>query len=323
MRRSPPGEVVAGVGVDLGAGFLETIRRFQRSLAAFGAISAALTVAVGLWLARTITGPVGRLADAAREIGRGRMDRVVEASSRDEIGLLAETMEEMRRRVLARDAQLRQMLGGVAHEIRNPLGGIELYAGLIADDLPDGDPRKGHIRKVIGEVQTLNRVISEFLDFARPAPPSRMSVPVAQVVDEAAFLMGPEIAGDGMRYAQEVPEGLTVCVDPEQVKRALVNLMKNAAQAMGEGGTLTVRAWAEGERVTVEVADTGPGMPPEVLARAFEPFFTTKAQGTGLGLAIVRKVAEENGGTVAVESEVGKGTAFRMTLPGGQASPES
>ncbi len=308
-------EVVAGVGVEIGAAFLETIRQFRSSVVTFGAVSAVLTVLIGLGLARTITGPVRRLVDAAHQIGRGDLKHAVEAPSQDELGDLADTMEEMRRRLVARDAQLRQMLAGVAHEIRNPLGGIEIYAGLIADDLPDGDPRKAHIRKVIGEVQTLNRIISEFLDFARPTQPHPTPTPVARIAGEAAFLLAPEMEAAGVRYVQETPEGLEVRADPEQVKRALLNLMKNGVQAMQEGGVLTVRARAEGERVVVEVEDTGPGMPPEVRARAFEPFFTTREKGTGLGLAVVQKIVEENGGAVEVESEVGKGTTFRMILP--------
>jgi signal transduction histidine kinase len=306
---------VAGVGVDLGAAFLETIRAFGRSVLALGIAGAALTVGLGLGMARTITGPVRRLASAAREIGSGNLERPVAVSSRDEIGILAETMEEMRRGILIRDARLRQMLAGVAHEIRNPLGGIELYAGLIADDLPDADPRKAHIRKVIGEVRNLNRIISEFLDFARPGHPHPASTPVSDLVEGAAFPLRPEMEDAGVAYRQDVPEDLQARVDPEPVKRALLNLMKNALQAMPGGGNLTVRARVEGSRVQIEVQDDGPGIPPEARERIFEPFYTTKPQGSGLGLAIARKIAEENGGRLEVESETGMGTTFRVTLP--------
>lgn len=309
-------EVVAAVGVDIGAGFGDAIEAFRRSVLIFGGVSAVLTVVLALGLARSLTGPIHRLVEAAREIGRGNLERPVQAASRDELGYLGETMEEMRRQILARDEQLRLMLAGVAHEIRNPLGGIEIYAGLIADDLPDGDARKAHIQKVIGEVQTLNRVISEFLDFARSSPPSPEAVDAARLVGEAAFLVAPEMERCGVRYVEEVPEGLRAYVDPDALKRALVNLMKNAVQAMADGGTLTVRADGADGRVAFQVADTGCGIPPEAMGRLFEPFFTTREKGSGLGLAIVRKAVEENGGTVEVESEPGRGTVIRVAVPG-------
>ena len=130
------GEVVAAVGVEIGAGFVDSIRVFGRSVLIFAGLGALLTVGVAWGLARTLTRPIQRLVEAAREIGRGNMGQEVATASDDEIGYLGETMEEMRRKLVARDAQLRLMLGGVAHEIRNPLGSIELYAGLIAGDLP-------------------------------------------------------------------------------------------------------------------------------------------------------------------------------------------
>ncbi len=308
-------EVVGGVGVDIGAGFLDAIRAFGQSVLILGSISAVLTVAIGLGLARTLTRPTYRLVRAAQAIGRGNLDQPVAPSSRDELGYLGETMEEMRRKILARDEQLRQMLAGVAHEICNPLGGIEIYAGLIAGDLPDGDPRKVHIQKVIGEVKTLKRVISEFMDFARPAPPSPTPVGVAQLAEEVAFLLAPEMEGTEVRCVREIPEDLQAYVDVDQFKRVLINLMVNGVQAMPEGGTLTMRACRARPGVEIAVADTGSGMSAEVMGRLFEPFFTTREKGAGLGLAIVQKVVEENGGRVEVENEPGVGTVFRVVVP--------
>ena len=277
-------EVVAGVGVDIGAGFLDTIRAFLKNVLVLGGISAVLTVAVGMGLARSLTRPIHRLVRAARAIGEGDLKRPVGTASGDELGYLARAMEEMRCRILARDAQLRQMLSGVAHEIRNPLGGIELYSGLIADDLSESDPRKAHIRKVIGEVQTLNRVINEFLDYARPgrAVPERAAL--SQLAREAFFLLAPEMERAGVRYKTEAPEGIDAYVDPDQLKRVIVNLVKNGLQAMPEGGELSLRVERDHPWVTIEVADTGTGMSPEVLDRLFEPFFTTRETGSGLGL---------------------------------------
>ena len=309
------GEVVAAVGVEIGAGFVDSIRVFGRSVLIFAVLGALLTVGVAWGLARTLTRPIQRLVEAAREIGRGNMSQEVATASDDEIGYLGETMEEMRRKLVARDAQLRLMLGGVAHEIRNPLGSIDLYAGLIAGDLPASDERKQHIEKVIEEVRRLNGVISEFIEFARPAPAQPQPTALAPLLADAAFLLAPEMKAAGIRYEEHVAPDLVCYIDAEQMGRALVNLLKNAVQAMRDGGHLTVRATTEGEGVVVEVADDGPGMSEEVQARLFEPFFTTKEKGSGLGMALVARAVEKNRGWIEIDSRQGVGTVCRMRLP--------
>ena len=314
--------VVAGVGVDMGAGYMDAILGFKRSVYLLAGLGTLLTFLVGIGVARHITGPVYRLVTAAREIGRGNLGRAVQVQSRDEIGYLAQTMEEMRGKLLARDAQLRQMLAGVAHEIRNPLSGIEIYAGLIADELPEGDPRREHIHKVTAQVHTMNQVISEFLHYARPPSPQPGEVVLSQLVDDARFLLSPEMEAAGVTFHTEVSPEARVYADPEQVRRAVVNLMKNAVQAMaGAGGSLAVRAVRAGREVALEVEDTGAGMPEEVRQRLFEPFFTTREKGSGLGLAIVQQTAETNGGRVEVESTPGRGSTFRLVLPAPGAVP--
>lgn len=316
------GRVVAAVGVDIGAAFMDTIGIFKRSVVVFAGIGVLMTVVVALGLARSITQPIQRLVRAAREIGRGNLRERVEATTQDETGYLAEAMDEMRRKLVERDRQLRQMLGGVAHEIRNPLGGIEIYAGLIADDLPDGDDRKQHIQKVIGEVRQLNQVISEFLSFARPAPPSPEPIRIALLVGDAIFLLAPEMEKAKISYRLDVPGDLEAVGDPEQIKRALFNLMKNAVQAMWDGGQLVVSSRLERDAVAVDVRDTGPGISPEIRRRLFEPFFSTKEKGSGLGLAIVQQALEQNGGRVECASAGAGGTTFTITLPAsGPAAP--
>ena len=222
----------------------------------------------------------------------------------------------MRQKVLARDAQLRQMLGGVAHEIRNPLSGIEIYAGLIAEDLPEEDARRAHIQKVIGDVRTLSNVISEFLDFARPSPPQIDVVDVSRLVEDAAFLLSPEMETAGVVYEQNLDRALEANGDAEQIKRAVINLMKNAVQSMGKAeGRLRATTQSDGNFAVIQIADDGPGIPASVRQHLFEPFFTTRQKGSGLGLAIVQQTAEKNGGRVKVESVEGNGAVFRLLLP--------
>ena len=293
---------------------MNAILGFKRSVYLLAGLGTLLTFLVGIAVARHITGPIHTLVTAAREIGRGNLRRAVKVEAHDEIGYLGQTMEEMRRKLLERDAQLRQMLAGVAHEIRNPLSGIEIYAGLIADELPGEDPRREHIHKVIAQVHAMNLVISEFLHFARPPSPQPGEVVLSQLVDDARFLLSPEMEAAGVTFHTEVSPEARVYADPEQVKRAVVNLMKNAVQAMAEGGALTVRAVRAAGEVALEVEDTGTGMPEEVRQRLFEPFFTTREKGSGLGLAIVQQAAETNAGRVEVESAPG-GSVFRLVLP--------
>jgi len=168
---------------------------------------------------------------------------------------------------------------------------------------------------VIGEVRTLRKVISEFLDFARPSAPRPENVDVTRLVEEAAFLLSPEMETAHVAYEQSLEEGLQARADAEQIKRALINLMKNAIQAMPTGGQLRASTHTEDGQVVIHIGDDGPGIPATVRQHLFEPFFTTRQKGSGLGLAIVQQAAEKNGGRVEVDSEEGEGAVFRLILP--------
>ena len=308
-------QVVAAVGVEIGVGFLEAIETFQHSVVLLGIVAVVLTVAVGLVLGRTLTQPISRLVAAARTMGEGRLAEPVVVPSRDELGYLADTMDEMRQQLLARDERLRQMLAGVAHEIRNPLGGIELYAGLIAADLDKADGRRAHILRVIDEVRRLNEIISDFLTYARPANSQPEWTPMAPLIDEARFLLAPEMDAANVAFDAGVPSDLSFCVDPGQIKQVFVNLMRNAIQAMPDGGRLRVEAEARADGRFVRVIDTGCGVDPDHLSHLFEPFFTTREQGSGLGLAIVKQLVVENGGQISVNSSSGCGATFEVVFP--------
>ena len=308
-------EVVAVVGIDIGAGFVDSIHIFMRSVIIFLVIGVFLTVIIAWIMALTLTRPIQKLVYAAREIGKGDLERNVPNLGDDEIGSLAESLDEMRRGLLDRDNQLRQMLGGVAHEIRNPLGGIEIYAGLIADDLPDNDDRKLHIQKVIQEVRKLDDVISEFLSFAKPSSPDFECVSLLDLSRDATFLLSPDLEKSCIEVQIDIPPKMVIWVDREQMKRALFNLVKNGTQAMARGGCLRIEGRKLGEQILIEVSDTGDGIAEEMKNKIFQPFFTTRERGSGLGLAIVSKLVQENGGDLTLERSGPDGSAFRMYFP--------
>lgn len=308
---------VAILGVLMPADFLVPLSRLSRSLLWGSLIAVLLAVGLGTLLAGGIARPVEQLARAAIRIQRGHLDREVSLDRRDELGRLAQAMERMRNGVVERDEQLRLMLAQVAHEIRNPLGGLELFASAAAET-DDAEERRRHMHRVRAEVAALNRIIDDFLTFARPLRADPEPTDLRGPLEAAVSLVRGEFERRGGTLDVDLPDQpLMARADPDQVKRAALNLLRNAAQ-------VSERVWLTGRldrgEVIIAVADDGPGVPPEERKRIFDPFVTDKEQGAGLGLAIVRKVAEAHGGRVEVGSAsdngVGTGAEFRVYFRG-------
>jgi len=225
---------------------------------------------------------------------------------------LEEAEEQLHRR--EKLAMLGQLAGGVAHELRNPLGVMSnavYYLRMVQDE---GEIASEEYLDILSqEVQNAEKIITDLLDFARIKSPSRGPVSVREIIDEAVTRSE---SSNGMAVDVQVPDqGPILFVDPKQMVQVVRNLITNARQAMPDGGRITIRARAEDAMVTISVSDTGTGMSKETLARLFEPLFTTKAKGIGLGLAISKHLVESNGGSISVWSEEGKGSTFTMMMP--------
>jgi signal transduction histidine kinase len=294
------------------ADFYEPLARFRRSLVLWGAIALALMVALTVLVARRITTPIGRLAIAADRIGRGDLQAPVVVESTDEIGSLAARLDEMRAALKARDERLQMMLAGIAHEVRNPLGGLELYAGLLRDALAGQPERLAEVARIEREVGYLEAVVREFLEYARRPRPVLEAVPLAPLLDEVRELAG----ADGARLTVEpVAPTAAASADRGQLRRALLNLVRNALTAAGPNGRVVLAASSGPNGAALEVRDSGPGVPDELGDRIFQPFFTTREKGTGLGLAFVREIVRDHGGDVTVDRAEEGGARFRIVLP--------
>lgn len=307
---APSGFVV----VEARADFFDSLAAFRRWLLLAGSLALAVIVGVTVIVARRITGPLARLAAAAERIGRGDLRAPVPIETRDEIGLLAATLDEMRAALRARDERMQMMLAGIAHEVRNPLGGVALYAGLLREALAAEPERLAEVARIEREVGHLKAVVSDFLEYARRPAPEMTDVPLRAVLDEVRELAVPAGGGLAVAVAVEAPTDLTVRGDRTQIRRALLNLARNAAAVAKSRVVLAARL--DGTRVAVEVADDGPGVALAERDRIFTPFFTTREKGTGLGLAFVREIVRDHGGEVAVDDAPGGGARFRFTLPG-------
>ncbi|MEZ4400981.1 MAG: HAMP domain-containing sensor histidine kinase [Kofleriaceae bacterium] len=309
--------VVLALGVEAPAAYFDRLGDLRTSLVWWGAGLTAVVLAATFLGALVITRPVRSLAAAAARIGAGDLTAPVARTSGDELGVLADTMDAMRRQLAERDAHMQQMLAGIAHEVRNPLAGIQLYAGILREELAD-DARAAHAAKIDREVGYLDRVVRDFLDFARRAAPELGPVDLAQLAAEVVDLVGPEAEAVGLELELAAPAPVTVAADAGQLRRVLLNLVHNAVAAAAEvgerGRAVRVTVSAERGHGVLEVWNRGPAIPDEVRARLFEPFFTTREKGTGLGLAFVAEIVRAHHGVVEVDSARGE-TRFRVILP--------
>jgi two-component system sensor histidine kinase HydH len=223
-------------------------------------------------------------------------------------------------------AELAELAGGFIHEIKNHLSTLGLNLQLLAEDFQEPASHRerracDRIQRLQSECQRLIHVSNDFLRFARVEDLELTPANLPEVVEEMIDFFGPTARQANIEIKCYLPANLPVVkLDREMFKQALLNLMLNAEQAMPTGGELTIQAACEetsdhGGRVCLSLIDTGAGMSPEVLRRVFRPFFSTKKGGTGLGLPTTRKIVEAHGGTIEVQSEVGKGTKFTILLP--------
>lgn len=280
-------------------------------------------------MARRISGPVRELTRATRRVALGDLAARVEPTTRDELRDLVESFNQMagdleRQRIdLERSNRLAawaEMARQVAHEVKNPLTPIQLSAEHLrrvfkdpgADFAATLDQCVGTILK---QVQTLREIVTEFSAFARPPAaalePQDLPGIVAEVLEPYRASLPPEVSLS-LELGAAIPP---VLADRRLVERAVLNLLENALQAVGERGTIVVRLDSSDARVEVQVEDSGPGIDPELRDRVFEPFFSTKTSGSGLGLALVKKIAEDHGGGVRLESRPGARTRAVLWLP--------
>ena len=226
------------------------------------------------------------------------------------------------RRLQSNYAEIASLAGGLAHEIRNPLSTIGLNLELLSEDLVEGDsPRERRILQKLSVVkqqcQHLDRILSDFLQFARVGSLVPRKSDLNATVHEFIEFFTPQAAERGIDISPHLAANLpAVQLDAQLWRQVLMNLSRNALQAMPNGGVLELQTYGRDSSVMLDIIDNGQGMSAETQARMFDTFFSTKPDGSGLGLPTVRKIVEAHGGTILCESEIGRGTRFSIVLPG-------
>ncbi len=307
---------------------------FIRSLALLvGGAVILLGVLLGWWVSARVTRPIERLVTGAREVAAGRWDARVQVHSRDEIGQLAAAFNEMTRQLAEQRERLvqtervaawRELARRLAHELKNPLFPLQLTVENLQRAREQTSEQFDEVffestATLRAELENLKTIVSRFSDFAKMPAPELEAVSLNDILRGVIRLFEPQFSALGRPpitpevYLDE--SIVRVPADATLLRKALENLVLNSIDAMPAGGILTVRTSQRGDRVFLEVTDTGAGLTAEESARLFTPYYTTKQQGTGLGLAIVQSIVSDHHGKISVESAPGAGTTFRLELP--------
>ncbi len=292
------------------------------ALGGLGLVVAMLAV-VFMW--KTLR-PLHVLRARARQIAGGDYAERTGVRSRDEIGdlareldAMADAVEEREHRLIRSErlATVGRMAAQVTHEVRNPLASIGLYAELLGDEIGAASEAHRLVTSISSEVDRLTEITENYLRFARLPQPKLEREDLTALVASVAEFARAELAQSRITLELSLPnESIDVAADENQIRQALLNLIRNAREAMVDGGSLKISvARRPDETATITMTDSGAGISADNLPKIFDPFFSTKAKGTGLGLALVQQIAAEHGGRAEAESAPGQGTTFRLVLP--------
>ncbi len=312
------------------------LRDIQKVLLLIGLAGFSLGIAGAAFLARRITRPIHRLVEGTVRIANGDFSQAIVDTSRDEVGELARSFNEMtsqlvqtRERVEDANRQLVQheklasigrMAATIAHEIRNPLTSVKLNIQKVAEEEQFAETVKAHLGLSLEGIDQIERFIKELLNFTRVQELSLERWTVAQIVDESLKVIKDTLAQKKILVERACDEGLpSILADADKLRQVFLNVLRNAHEALGVGGKISIACDTvpEGARtmVRIRIADNGPGIPEKDRPNIFEPFYTTKPSGFGLGLANARKILEQHDGSIAVGKKRGRGCVFVILIP--------
>ncbi len=288
-----------------------------------------------LILSRQYTRPIEKVVNAAMRVAAGDLNQNIKVQTRDEIGKLSESFNFMvsklrEARTLEEKLREAEHLSGLgqlsrhmAHEIRNPLNFISLSIDHIGSKYRPGDPEQGEkfsslISGIKQEIERLDKLVNDFLDYSRPLTLNRRMVNVKGLLDDIMDLIWARAEVEKIKIVKDYDVPVELYLDPDLFKTCVLNVVTNAFHAMAsktEGGVLSIKASIEGDVFILAIRDEGEGVPEENLPKIFEPFFSTKENGLGLGLPMTKRVIEEHGGTVDFTSVLGLGSEMKFTIP--------
>lgn len=288
---------------------LTDIERLKNLFILIGSAGMMLTLIFSVILANSITKPINSLIEFSRQIGKGNFSANPPENMKSELATLTAAMEKMKNDILLKNKEKENILAQIAHEIRNPLGGIELLANLTKEDLDKAGKQTQYLEKILKEIQSLKKLVSSFLEFSKPQPPNVSVVDIKSVLGEIEKLFSNQIhlKNASLKFNIRADK---ILFDYEHLKFILINLLMNSLESIESEGQILIESFNENNKWKLVVDDNGKGIPSEYYKRIFEPFFSTKKNGTGLGLAIVKKLCDENKAFISIEEKNERGSRF-------------
>lgn len=332
--RTSLGNLTVVTRISASAAYL-TARQLLDDLILVSLVIVLIAAIFGVLVSRQITRPLERLSNAVRKIAKGDFDVNVEIKSRDEIGMLSNSFNEMASELKERESSLKAaqdalvqsekmaaigtLSAGLAHEVKNPLSAVLGYAQLSKRKLDQPEALLKNLDIIEHETKRCNEIISNLMQFSRQEKGEFVQIAVNEVVSKSMTIVDHQLSLKNVRIESELADDIPqITGNANQLQQVLMNLMINAQHAIGDdGGTITLATFVRDESVTITVSDTGPGVPAEIRAKIFEPFFTTKpaGQGTGLGLSVTYGIIKDHGGEITVERADTGGAKFVIVLP--------
>jgi len=339
--------------------YIDTANRVMLTFTVLALLSIVFLLIMLVFATTRIIEPLQQMVAATQEIADGDLDHKVEIRSRDEIGELAASFNQMTEKLKAANeeliewgttlekkvkertkelmemqnhliqseklASIGKLAAGIAHEINNPLGGVLIYSHLLLEDSKKDTAQYENLKKIVKETARCKDIVKGLLEFSRPKEPQMAPTDINDIVNRALAIFERQALFQNIRILKEFASLPQIVADGSQLQQVFANIIVNAAEAMDGNGILTIRTNLDLKdgSLTVEFADTGHGIKEEDIPRLFEPFFTTKevGKGTGLGLAISYGILQKHRGSIQVRSELGKGSTFTVTLPVGGDEP--
>lgn len=308
--------------------FQALVENFQKQVILIALVCIVLAGVIAVLIARLITRPISSLVEANQQLAQGNMAVQVQIAGEGELAILGRSFNRMvdelqatQQELLQKEklASMGQLAAGIAHEINNPLGTILLFSDVMYKEADEDDPRREDLNMIISETKRCQLIVANLLNFARQQDVLAQQTDVHLLMDQTikGFEQQPTFKDIEVirKYSLDLP---IIQADPDQLQQVFINLITNAAEAMGGGGTLTISSRTiDHASIEIKFTDTGSGIPKDDLHKIFTPFYTTKVlgKGTGLGLSIVYGIIKMHRGQIAVQSKVWEGTTFTITLP--------